>query len=131
MGKTKVFSSIVFVVAIILIGFHSCSHYFSKSFITYETIGTVTDKGIKNYDDDSKYLIYTEDPDGKIEVYEITDNLWQGQFNSSDDIYAGIKLGKTYKFTVGGKREEFFSWYPNIYGYEEICVDDGGDDIGE
>ena len=110
---------ILVIVVICLLVFWELAHSVDKSFNTYEVIGTVTDKGIKNYDDSSKYLIYTKDDKGNVAVYEITDNLFQGQFNSSD-IYGGIEIGKTYKFTVAGQREELFSYYPNIYGYEEI-----------
>ena len=42
-----------------------------------------------------------------------------GRFNSSD-MYAEIEVGKTYKFEVGGSRNELWSWYPNIYKYEEV-----------
>lgn len=79
---------------------------------------TVTDKSIKTKNNDSTYLIYTETKDG-IEVFQITDSLLAGRFNSSD-VYAGIKVGKTYEFKVRGEREELMSWYPNIYEYREI-----------
>lgn len=83
-----------------------------------EVISTVTGKEVKNKSDNSKYLIYTKDENGEIAVFEITDTLFAWQFNSSD-IYAGIEVGKTYKFNIGGSRNKFFSWYPNIYTYEE------------
>lgn len=86
--------------------------------IRNETV-TVTDKNIKNSSKESKYLIYCEDIDGNTVVYEITDSLLRGRFNSSD-IYAQISVGKTYEFTVGGSRSGFFSWYPNIYEYKVI-----------
>lgn len=80
----------------------------------YTITAVVTDKAVKNYDDNGLYLIYTKDSDGTILVMEIEDNIFVGQFNSSD-IYAEIKTGKTYTFDVGGSRVPFFSWYPNIY----------------
>lgn len=80
----------------------------------YTITAVVTDKAVKNYDDNGLYLIYTKDSDGTILVMEIEDNIFVGQFNSSD-IYAKIETGKTYTFNVGGSRVPFFSWYPNIY----------------
>jgi hypothetical protein len=64
-------------------------------------------------------LVYTKDTNDKIYVYEITDAWLAGRFNSSN-VYAGIEVGKTYNFTVGGSRKEFLSWYPNIYEYEIV-----------
>lgn len=84
---------------------------------------TVTDKGIKaGKDKEQKYLVYTKTNEG-IEVFEITDSLIAGRFNSSD-IYAGIEIGKTYSFTVRGSRDEFWSRYPNIYEYKEVDQED-------
>ncbi len=80
----------------------------------YTITAVVTDKAVKNYDDNGLYLIYTKDSDGTILVMEIEDNIFVGQFNSSD-IYAKIETGKIYTFDVGGSRVPFFSWYPNIY----------------
>ena len=85
-------------------------------------IATVTDKGVKSVDKSTqKYLVYTEldDGDDGVEVFEITDSFLAGRFNSAD-VYAKIKVGKTYKFTVRGHRNGFFSWYPNIYDFEEV-----------
>lgn len=80
---------------------------------------TVTDKEVKNYDDESKYLIFGEDSDGNVSVFEITDSLFMGRFDSSDT-YGGIKVGKTYTFKIGGSRNELFSYYPNIYEYKLV-----------
>ena len=80
---------------------------------------TVTDKAVKNDGDSGKYLVFTEDANGEIYTFEITDSFLGGRFNSSD-VYAAIKVGNTYTFTVGGSRNEFMSWYPNIYEYELV-----------
>lgn len=80
---------------------------------------TVTDKAVKNDGDSGKYLVFTEDANGEIYTFEITDSFLGGRFDSSD-VYAAIKVGNTYTFTVGGSRNEFMSWYPNIYEYELI-----------
>ena len=78
----------------------------------------VTDKTVKQHDDDAKYLIFTKVNNEEVQVFEITDSLVQGRWNSSD-VYAAIEVGKTYSFEVVGKRIPFFSMYPNIIGYEE------------
>ncbi len=81
-------------------------------------IALVTGKEVKRADENSdKYLIYTESENGEIEVYEITDSLFKGRFDSSD-LYAKIKVGETYKFTICGKRYRFLSMYPNVYSAE-------------
>lgn len=80
---------------------------------------TVTEKGIKTIGVEGTYLIFTENKNGMIATYEITDSLFKGRFNSAD-VYAAIKTGTTYTFTVGGSRVEFLSWYPNIYEFEVV-----------
>lgn len=110
---------ILVVLAIIAIFFVSCHRSIDKSFNTYAVIATVTDKTVKRSDDTDKYLIFTETENGEVAVFEITDNLLVGRFDSSN-AYAEIKIGETYIFTVGGERNEFMSWYPNIYEYEKI-----------
>ena len=76
---------------------------------------TITDKPVKTKrNNSSKYLIFTKDEDGEIQVFEISDSLWKGRFDSSD-LYGALETDKTYQFTVCGHRNEFHSWYPNIY----------------
>ena len=87
-----------------------------------EITATVTDKDVKNSDGESKYLVFTKTSEGETAVFEVTDALFAGRFDSSD-LYAEIEIGKTYKFDVGGSRNRLFSWYPNIYGYEEVKED--------
>lgn len=64
-------------------------------------------------EDDSKYLIYCEKEDGEVIVFENTDNILRGKWDSSD-IYGRIKEGKSYTFTVVGFRIPFLSTYQNI-----------------
>lgn len=71
-------------------------------------IVTIEDKGIKRYDDEDVYLIYTED-----ETFKITDTLLLGKFNSSD-IYGKLKVGHTYEVKMHGVRMSLFSEYRNI-----------------
>ena len=123
MEKLKNFAAIaaiLFAVGILLVGLY---RPFNKVSNRREITATATDKEVKNKKEDSKYLVYTKDENGEIQVFEITDALFAWQFGSSD-IYAGIEIGKTYVFDVGGSRNKFFSWYPNIYGYEEVKSED-------
>lgn len=78
---------------------------------------TVTEKTVKNGEESGKYLVFGEDENGTVHAFEITDTLLRLRFNSSD-VYASIKPGNKYKFTVGGSRNNFLSWYPNIYECE-------------
>lgn len=110
---------VLVIVVVISIGLASCAESYKKGTERREEIGTVTDKGIKRSGEEDKYLVYTKDENGESQVFEVTDNLLAGRFNSSD-VYAEIEVGKTYKFTVGGSRNTFMSWYPNIYSFEEI-----------
>lgn len=57
---------------------------FNKVSNEREVITIVTDKAVKNSDDESKYLIFTEDQHGNIETYEITDSFINGIFDSSN-----------------------------------------------
>ena len=101
---------IVIILIIILCSIGSCSMKESNE----RTVNvTVTDKGIKNYDNKSKYLIYCKNENEDIQVYEITDSLFQGKFNSSD-IYASIEIGKEYTFIIRDTRIGLTSTYPNI-----------------
>lgn len=109
---------IVIVIFVIALGIN-IYRPFNKASDMREVTATVTDKAVKNYDSDSKYLIFTEDKDGNIATFEITDSWIAGRFNSSD-VYAAIKVGNTYTFTIGGSRNELLSWYPNIYEYKLI-----------
>ena len=56
-----------------------------------DVIVNVEDKGIKRDGETDIYLVYTRTNDGEIEVFQITDSLLAGRFDSSDD-YAGIKV---------------------------------------
>ena len=79
-----------------------------------EVIITVKDKIVKNYEDDSLYLIFTDKG-----TYEVRDSIVNGRFNSSD-MYGRLEKGHTYKVTVIGFRVPLLSWYKNILSAEEI-----------
>lgn len=74
---------------------------------------TVTDKGIKQTENGSKYLIYGTKANGEVETYEITDNIARLQVDSSNK-YGSIRVGETYNFKVIGVRVPYLSWYENI-----------------
>jgi len=79
---------------------------------------TITDKERVNDNDSSKYLVFGKDPSGEIMVFENTDTLLRGKFDSST-VYGNLEIGKTYEITVVGFRVPFLSWYQNIISYSE------------
>lgn len=107
------------IIIIIVLAFVLCGRSVDKAYNRYEVTATVTDKAIKNGKDSGKYLVYATTTEDEIVVMEITDSLLAARWDSSD-VYAGIEVGITYEFTVGGKRVPFMSWYPNIYEYKKI-----------
>ena len=113
---TAIFTGIIIV---LLIGLLAIAFYrpVNKVCNTRDVIVRVTEKTVKNSDEGGKYLVFGEDENGSVHTFEITDSLLRFRFNSSD-VYAAIKPGYKYKFTVGGSRVHFLSWYPNIYKYE-------------
>ena len=107
------------VVGVLLLVVALCciQHFFRDT-----VIGTVTEKVVKRYDDDDKYLIFVDKGDGEVETLENTDSLIEWKWDSSD-MYAKIHAQKKYRFKVYGWRVKFMSWYKNIVGVEEITVD--------
>ena len=105
---------IVVMIVVVIIGL---ARPFDKAFNIKDITITVTDKVVKNGNDSGKYLIFGEDENGTVHTFEITDSSLRFRFNSSD-VYAAIKTGSKYEFTVGGSRNHFLSWYPNIYEYK-------------
>ena len=57
--------------------------------------------------------------DGTTRVFSVEDTLIKWRWNSSD-VYAQIKVGKTYKFEVIGWRIGFFSKYENVITFSEV-----------
>jgi hypothetical protein len=85
----------------------------------------VTDKD-RIYDkDNSRYIVFTEDENGNVRVFENTDNLLRLKFSSSD-LQGSISVGKTYTFTVVGVRVPILSMYENI-----LKIEEGGEDTNE
>lgn len=100
-----IFAIFIFIVAI--------GYSFIFSFNDHSYTVTVTDKERVNKQNESKYLIFGEDENGDVYVFENTDSLLRLKFNSSD-IYGKIKEGDTYTFTVIGLRIPILSKYENI-----------------
>ncbi len=108
---------ILLIVVMIVVAIIGLARPFDKAFNIKDITITVTDKVVKNGNDSGKYLIFGEDENGTVHTFEITDSSLRFRFNSSD-VYAAIKTGSKYEFTVGGSRNHFLSWYPNIYEYK-------------
>lgn len=73
---------------------------------------TVTDKArVCDSGGTCKYLIYTDNG-----VFEDTDSWFPWKTNSSD-VFGALKVGSAYEFKLKGIRSGFWSWYPNIIGY--------------
>ena len=113
------FEIAIYVIIIIVILLVTVAPGIIKVCNTQTWVVTVTDKD--RMSDKNKYLVYTFDQSGESRVFEITDSLFMGRFDSSDD-YNMIEVGKTYQFTTGGYRIPILSMYPNIYEY--TIVDD-------
>lgn len=126
-GSTDVLTVgyVVFMVAVVIVasvmGFMQLIYRpIDKTGDIREIYGEVTRVAVKNEGKSKgKYLVFTENENGEMQVLEVSDSWLKGRFNSSD-VWGNIKEGKAYKFTVGGSRNEFWSWYPNIYEVEEI-----------
>lgn len=103
---------IILLIILVLLLLTGCSENNSSWEETVEC--TVQDKWIKRNGEVEKYLVSCDD-----EVYQITDNILYGKFNSSD-IYARLKINKKYKLTVTGFRSGFLSAYRNINKFEEL-----------
>jgi hypothetical protein len=111
----KLIIGLVFVVIIVgIIGLTVATSFNDHKF----TI-TVTDKERVNSDDSSKYLIFGDSKTEEGLVFENTDALLRGKFNSSN-IYSKLKVGNTYEITVVGYRVPFLSWYENIIDIQEV-----------
>lgn len=67
----------------------------------------------------SKYLVFGEDNNGDSFVFENTDCILRGKWDSSN-IQGQLKEGNTYKITVIGYRVPFLSMYQNIIKIEEV-----------
>lgn len=100
-------------VFILFVGFMFVTSFNDKTYTV-----TVTDKERVNKIHSSKYLVFCEDENGEVLVFENTDELLRLKFNSST-VYGTLKQGGKYKLTVVGFRIPFLSMYQNIIKVEE------------
>lgn len=112
---------IVYIVSLVIIMAVALLPLYATSFNDTEYIVTITEKERVANSESSKYLIYAEDEQGELVVFENTDNLFRFKFDSSN-IYGELKVGHTYKMTVVGYRVPFLSMYQNIIDIEEIQI---------
>ncbi len=112
--KTTTFIIITIFVILMAIGITAAS-----SFNDTEYTVTVTDKERVVQNDSSYYLVFTEDENGEVLVFENTDNIFRGKFESSN-IQGELKIGCTYNITVVGYRVPFLTMYQNIIEIEHI-----------
>ena len=75
---------------------------------------TINEKMQKN----NKYMIFGEE-DGEDVVFTDVDSFFRWKWDSSD-VYARLKVGKTYKVKTNLRRVKFLSWYENILEVEEV-----------
>lgn len=83
-----------------------------------EYLVTITDKERVVSADESKYLVFAEDENGKILVFENTDTILRGKWDSST-VQGALKVGEKYTITVVGYRIPFLSLYQNIIEVKE------------
>lgn len=105
----------ILLVFAIIIGIFSFVSYNSEKNYTI----TVTRVTVKNNDNQSKYLVFGDDENGKSQVFEITDIWFRFRFDSSD-LWGKIKEGETYDIKTIGWRFQPFSWYENIISAEVV-----------
>jgi hypothetical protein len=103
---------IIIAVALVLIAiiFDCIRVYGTQEEVTF----TVSEKSVKKYDNDDKYLVFTEEG----EVFQVTDELLLLHFNASD-LYGQLKDGGTYTVVVCSWRIPLFSKYRNIIEIKE------------
>lgn len=105
---------VIAVIAVSVISFTN-DHAYTVTITDKECVTTQVSEG----QNDSKYLIYGEDENGKTYVFENTDTLFRGKFNSSD-VYGALKEGETYELTVIGFRVHILNWYENIIDFKVV-----------
>lgn len=114
---------VLVIIAIVVIAFpvinFTNDHTYTVTINDKERVTTQVAEG----QTDSKYLIYGEDKNGKTYVFEDTDTLFRGKFNSSD-VYGALKEGETYELTVIGFRVHLFNWYENIIDFKVVKLNE-------
>jgi hypothetical protein len=102
-----IFVGIFAVVALVIAGLGS--YAYAQTEATYTNcVVTKTDR-TTNSDNQSQARVYTEN----CGTFEVSDNLFKGQFNSADT-FGALVPGETYDFETIGFRNGFLSIFPNI-----------------
>lgn len=109
--KSNKFSAFIVVVVLIIIasiGFEiACNTHESTYTIT------VTDKERVTESSNSRYLVFGNDDNGNVLVFENTDTFWRSKWNSSN-VQGELQIGHKYQITTIGFRVPIFSMYENI-----------------
>jgi hypothetical protein len=105
--KSKVGAVIIGVIIIIVV-IMFFPHFFRN---TYKV--TVTNKQIIKRNNVDTYFIYTQMENGKIKVFENTNNLLELKFNSSD-LYFAMAIDKKYEVKAYGLSIPSLASYQNI-----------------
>ena len=120
-NKKIIYLAAALIFTVFMIGYYGVMLLQSTNEKVYTV--TVTEKGRTSYNylfwTVHKYLIYTVDENGTVQVFENTDAPLHGKFNSAD-YYAKIKVGETYIFKTVGHRLPFMSMFRNIIRIQEI-----------
>lgn len=103
---------------------HKLKNVIKKGDSMRQKIELVTFKDVLNFTEavsqiDEEVTLIGKDENGKTYVFEDTDTLFRGKFNSSD-VYGALKEGKTYELTVIGFRVYIFNWYENIIDFKAV-----------
>ena len=113
MGFEEKLGLVTLIIIILLVGggIYLCTlGYQNKQIYQCE----VKEKWVKSSGNSQKYNVKCGDT-----IYEITDLLFKGKFNSSD-IYGALEVGKKYEIETTGYRIPFLSDYQNINKYKEL-----------
>jgi hypothetical protein len=113
-GLKLIIGLVIAVMVVAIIGLSALTSFNDHTY----TI-TVTDKERVNDGDSSKYLVFGDTDTEEGLVFQNTDELLRGKFNSSN-VYSKLKVGNTYEITVVGYRVPFMSWYENIINIQEV-----------
>ncbi len=106
--KVNAIFIIVILLVIISIGVDIICNAHESTYII-----TITDKERIAEGSNSKYLVFGNDDNGNVLVFENTDTFWRFKWNSSN-IQGELILGNRYQITVVGFRVPLFSMYENI-----------------
>lgn len=115
--KKITFSGVLIIAFCILVLLSILKPFFFSFNDTKYTV-TITDKE-RTHSGSEKYLVFGEDFDGNVIVFENSDSLLRGKWDSSN-LQGELKIGSTYEITVVGYRVPLFSWYENIISIKEV-----------